>query len=94
MVIIAPTLHSCSFSETKTVLLHLLQTPSKVMSSMQSSVALVMDQLLVVVVMCTFVTMLKLVNHPAILDIHINSPVIMSMAVNKQRTFLLVSTNS
>ena len=62
---------------------------------MQSAVTLVVDQPLVEVLICTFVTILKLINHhAAILDTHINFPLVMSMAVNKQRTFLLVSTRS
>ena len=44
---------------------------------------------------CAFVTILiKLVNRTAILEAHINFPLVMSMAVNKQRIFLLVSTIS
>jgi hypothetical protein len=61
---------------------------------MQSTVTLVMDQPLVEVMICVFVTILKLINHGAILDTHINFLLVMFMAVNKQRTFLLVSTNS
>jgi hypothetical protein len=53
-----------------------------------------MDQSLVEVMICVFVTILKLVNHGAILDTHINLPLVMSAAVNKQGTFLLVSTIS
>ena len=89
-----PALHFYSLCETKTVLLHLLPTSSKVRRSMQSAVTLDMDQLLVEVLICTFVTILKLINHEANLDTHINSPLVMSIIVNKQTTFLLVSTNS
>ena len=94
VVINVPTRHIYSPCETKTTLLHLSPTSSQVRRSMQSSVTLVMDQPLVTVVICTFVTILKLINHAAILDIHINFLLVMSMAVNKQRTFLLVSTSS
>ena len=95
MIISIPPLHSYSPSETKMVLLHLLPTSSKVMSSVQSTAALVIDQPLVEVMICTFVTILiKLVNHTASLVTHINSPLIMSITVNKQRTFLLVSIDS
>ena len=75
-------------------LLHLLPTSSKVRSSVQSSVSLVMDHTLVEVLICSFVTILKLSNHTANLETHINFPLVMSKTVNKQRTFLLVSTNS
>jgi hypothetical protein len=61
---------------------------------MLSAVTLVMDQPLVEVMIWSFVTILKLVNHAATLDTHTNFPLVMSMAVNKQRTFLPVSTNS
>ena len=62
---------------------------------MQSTVTLVMDQPLVEVMICAFITILKLINHhTAILERHINFPLVMSLAVNKQRTFLLVSTGS
>jgi hypothetical protein len=62
---------------------------------MQSTVSLVMDQSLVKVMICVFVTILKLIsNHTAILYTHINLPLVMSITVNKQRTFLLVSTIS
>jgi hypothetical protein len=63
---------------------------------MQSTVTLVVDHALVVEVMiCAFVTILKLIsNHPAILESHTNFLLVMSIKVNKQRTFLLVSTNS
>jgi hypothetical protein len=90
-----PTRHFYSPYGTKTTLLHLLPTSSKVRSSMQSTVALIMDQPLLQVMICTFVTILKLINHhTAILETHINFLLVMSMAVNKQRTFLLVSTSS
>jgi hypothetical protein len=53
-----------------------------------------MDQPLVVMI-CTFVTILKLIsNHSAILETHINLPLVMSVRVNKHTTFSLVSTNS
>jgi hypothetical protein len=94
LVINVPTRHFYSPYATKTTLLHLLPTSSKVRSSMQSAVTLVMDQSLVEVMIWVFITILKLINHTAILDTHINFPLVMSMAVNKQRTFLLVSTNS
>jgi hypothetical protein len=90
-----PTRHFYSPYATKTTLLHLLPTSSKVGSSMQSTVTLLMDRSLVEVMICVFVTILKLIgNQRAILGAHINFPLVMSMAVNKQRTFLLVSTNS
>jgi hypothetical protein len=89
-----PTRHFYSPYATKTTLLHLLPTSSKVRSRKQSTVRLVMDQSLVEVMIWSFVTILKLVNHGAILETHINFPLVMSMAVNKQRTFLLVSTIS
>jgi hypothetical protein len=41
-----------------------------------------------------FITILKLINHTAILETHINVSLVLSIAVNKQRTFLLVSTIS
>ena len=89
------TLHSYSPYEIKTVLLHLLPTSSKVKSRMQSAVPVVMDQPLVEVMICTFVTILtKFANHTAVLDPHINSPLVMSTAVNRQTTFLLVSASS
>jgi hypothetical protein len=96
MVIInVPTRHLYSRYGTKTTLLHLLPTSSKVRSSMRSVAELVMGQPLVkVVLIFTLVTILKLVNHTAILDTHINFLLVMSMAVNKQRTFLPVSMNS
>jgi hypothetical protein len=61
---------------------------------MQSTLPLVMDQSLVQVMIWSFVTILKLINHAAILDTHTNFPLVMSMEVNKQGTFLLVSTHS
>ena len=62
---------------------------------MQPTVTLVMDHALVQVVICAFVTtLIKFVKRTAILDTHINSPLVMSMVVEKQRNFLLVSTNS
>ena len=67
-----PTRHSCSLCGTKTTFLHLLRTSSKVRSSMQSTVTLVVDQALVKVMICVFVTILKLVNHTAILVTLIN----------------------
>ena len=90
-----PTHHFCSLCGTKTTLLHLLLTSSKVGSSMQSSVTLTMDQDLVEVLICAFVTILKLINHhTAILVTLINFLLVMFMRVNKQGTFLLVSTSS
>ena len=61
---------------------------------MQSTVPLAMDQPLVMVMICTFVIILMLVNHTANLDPHINSLLVMFLAANKQRTFLLASTIS
>ena len=62
---------------------------------MQSCVTLPMDQPLVQVMICTFVTILKLIsNHTAILEAHIHLPLVMSVPVNKQTTFSLVSTIS
>jgi hypothetical protein len=89
-----PTRHFYSPYATKTTLLHLLPTSSKVRSSMQSTVTLVMDQPLEKMVICGFVTILKLINHRAILEAHINFPLVMSMVVNKQRIFLLPSAIS
>ena len=89
-----PTRHLYSHCKTKATLLHLSPTSSKVRSNMQSAVSLVMDQSLVAVMIYAFVTVLKLINHGAILEAHINLLLVMSMAVNKQRTFLLVSTSS
>ena len=86
--------HSYSPYEIKTVLLHLLPTSSKARSSMQSTVTPVMDQSLVEVMICCFVTVLNLIDRAAVLDTHINTPLVMSSAVNKQTAFLLVSTNS
>jgi hypothetical protein len=94
VIINIPTRHFYSPYATKTTLLHLLPTSSKVGSSMQSTVTLVMDRALVELMICVFVTILKLINHSAILDSHINFPLVMSIAVNKQRIFLLVSTDS
>jgi hypothetical protein len=95
VLINAPTHRFYSPCETKTTLLHLSPTSSKVRRSMQSTVTLVMDQSLVEVMICAFVTILKLINHhTALLETHINFPLVMSMAVNKQRTFLLVRTRS
>ena len=95
MVINVPTRHFYSPCETKTTLLHLSPTSSKVRSRMQSTVSMVMDQPLVEVMICTFVTILKICNHhTANSDILINFLLVLSMAVKKQRTFLLVSTNS
>ena len=88
-----PTCHFCSPCATKTTLLHLLTTSSKIRSRMQSCVTLPMDQPLVQVMICTFVTILKLIrNHTAILEAHIHLPLVMSTAVNKQTTFSLVTT--
>jgi hypothetical protein len=89
-----PTRHFYFPCAIKTTLLHLLPTSSKVRSRMQSTVLLVMDHSLVQVMMCAFGTIHKLINHAAILDTHTNFPLVMSITVNKQRTFLLVSTNS
>ena len=89
-----PTRHFYSPCETKTTLLHLSPTSSKVRSNMQSAVTLVVDQPLVQVMICTFVRILKLINQKALLDAHINFLLAMSMAVNKQRTFLPVKTSS
>jgi hypothetical protein len=61
---------------------------------MQSTLPLVMDQSLVQVMIWSFVTILKLANHPATLDTYTNFPLVMSLEVNKQGTFLLVSTHS
>jgi hypothetical protein len=96
MVIInVPTRHFYSPYATKTTLLHLLPTSSKVGSRVQSAVTLVMDQPLVEVMICTFVTILKLIrDHTATLETHINFHLVMSMVVNNQRTFLLVNTHS
>jgi hypothetical protein len=94
LVINIPTRHFYFPYATKTTLLRLLPTSMKVWSRMQSAVTLVMDQPLVEVMICVFVTILKLINHGAILDTHINFLLVMSIKVNKQRTFLLVSTNS
>jgi hypothetical protein len=94
VIINIPTRHFYSPYATKTTLLHLLPTSSKVWSSMQSTVPLVMDHALVELMIWSFVTILKLANHTAILDSHTNFPLVMSIAVNKQRTFLLVSINS
>jgi hypothetical protein len=94
VIINIPTRHFYSPYATKTTLLHLLPTSSKVRSSRQYAVTLVMDQFLVEVMICVFVAILKLINHGAILETHINFSLVLSIAVNKQRTFLLVSTNS
>jgi hypothetical protein len=88
-----PTRHFYFPCATKTTLLHLLPTSSKVRSRMQSTVPLLMDHSLVRVMMCVFGTILKLINHAAILDTHTNFPLVMSITANKQRTFLLDSTN-
>ncbi len=89
-----PVRHFYSPCGTKTILLHLLPTSSKVGSRRQSSVALVVLHALVEVMICTFVTILKLISHhTAVLETHINFLLVMSMAVNKQTTFLLVSTS-
>ena len=50
-----PNRHFCSHCETKTTSLHLLLTSSKVRSTMQSTVTLVMDQSLVEVLICAFI---------------------------------------
>jgi hypothetical protein len=94
VIINVPTRHFYSPCATKTTLLRLLPTSSKVRSSVQYAVCLVMDQPLVEVMICVFVTILKLINHGAILETHINFSLVMSMEVNKHGTFLLVSTNS
>ena len=94
VVIKVPTRHFYSPCETKTALLHLSPTSCMVSNRMQSTVTLVMDQFLVLVVICGFVTILKLINQPAILGALINFPLVTSMAVNKQTTFLLVSNSS
>jgi hypothetical protein len=60
---------------------------------MQSTVALFMVQPLEEIqVICGFMGMV--INHLAIWEAHINFPLVMSITVNKQGTFLLVSTNS
>jgi hypothetical protein len=88
-----PTRHFYSPYATKTTLLHLLPTSSKVGSRRQSSVTMVMDQSLVEVSMiCGFIVMV--INHAAVLEAHINFPLVMSKTVNKQIIFLLVSANS
>ena len=46
------------------------------------------------VVICAYITIHMFVNQTAILETHINSPLVMSMVVSKQGTILLVSTNS
>ena len=90
-----PTRHFCSPYGAKTTLLHLLPASSEVRRSMQSTVTLVMDQALVEVLICAFVTILKLINHhTAGLVTLINFLLVMFMTLNKQRTFLLVSTSS
>ena len=89
-----PIRHFYSPCETKTTLLHLSPTSSKVRSRMQSAVTLVVNQSLVKDVICTLATIHKLFSHIAILAAHINFLLVMSMAVNTQRTFLLVSTSS
>jgi hypothetical protein len=95
VVLNVPTRHFYFPYATKTTLLHLLPTSSKVGSSMQSTATLIMDRSLVEVMICVFVTVLKLIsNHTAILDTHINLPLVMSVTMNKQGTFLLVSTIS
>ena len=60
---------------------------------MQSTVAQVMDQPLVGVMICTCKTYLMLINHlPAILGTHINFHLVMSMvAAKKLGIFLLAS---
>ena len=89
-----PTRHFYSPYATETTSLHLLPRSSKIGSRLQSSAPLAMDQPLVVMI-CTFVTILKLIsNHSAILETHINLPLVMSVRVNKHTTFSLVSTNS
>ena len=94
VLINVPTLHFYSPCETMTTLPHLSPTSSKVKSSMQSAVGIVMDQSLVEVMICAFVTILKVINHhTAILETHINFLLVMSMAVNGQKTSLLVSTS-
>jgi hypothetical protein len=95
VIINIPTRHFYSPYATKTTLLHLLPTSSKVRSSRQyAAVTLVMDQFLVEVMICVFVAILKLINHGAILDAHTNFLLVMSIAVYEHRTFLLVSINS
>ena len=58
-----PTGHFYSPCETKTTLLHLSPTSSEVRSNMQSVVALVVDRSLEEVMICSFVTILKLINQ-------------------------------
>jgi hypothetical protein len=94
VVIHVPTRHFYSPYATKTILLHLLPTSSKVRSSMQSSLTPIGDQSSLEVMICAFLTILMLINQTAILERRINFPLVMSMTVNKQITFLLVSTNS
>ena len=89
-----PTRHFCFHCGTKTTLIHLLPTSSKIGSRMQSTVTLVMDQSLVEVMICPFVTILKFIIHTAILVTLINFLMVMYMKVNEQGTFLLVSTSS
>ena len=61
---------------------------------MQSCVTLLVDRPLVrVILICSFTIILMLSNHIAILDTHTNFPLVMSITVNKQRIFLLVSTS-
>ena len=85
------TRHSCSRCGTKTTFRHLLQTSSKITKTLQSTVTLFLDQSLVEVMICAFVTILKLNNHPAILVTLTNFLLVVFITVNKQITFLLVS---
>ena len=89
-----PTRHFCFHCGTKTTLIRLLPTSNKIGSRMQSTVTMVMDHCLVEVMIYPFVTILKLINHTAILVTLINFLLVMFMKVNKQGTFLLVSTSS
>ena len=93
-VINVPTRHFDSPCKTKATLLHLSPTSNKVGSTMQSAVTLVMDRSLAQGMICTFVTILELISHGAIWDTHIKFLLVIFMAVNKQRTFLFVSTSS
>jgi hypothetical protein len=72
VVVNVPTRHFYSLCGTKTTLLHLLPTSSKVRSIMQSTVTLVVDQPLEQILICGFMRMV--INQPAILDAHINFP--------------------
>ncbi len=86
-----PIRHFYSPCGTKTTLLHLSPTSSRMKSSMQSGVTLDTDHSLVEDMICASVTIRMLVIRTAILDVRINFLRTISLKVNKPGAFLLAN---